>query len=108
MTPFYLLIPTETKVNGIVKRVYPEITLDTPVVWGRYSQYSSGQKTVDGLDAVMTRRVIRMRYDERVIPACRLALAENPSVVFEIVSDVDDIHYEHKWMEMTVRNYAKT
>ena len=120
--PMYLLIPTETTVQGAVKKTFPAIPEpeqtptpapngakaalnvdpDPPLIWGSFRTFGGTEAPRDGVYSIINTATIDTWWRPDITAACRIALAETGEV-YEIIADPEDIDRRHQYMQLRVR-----
>lgn len=96
-----LLIPTYTKVSGVRTKSFPAVE-NGIVIHGSFKTYGGTEKTVNGIYSVEDTATIETWYRPDITGECRIAIANNPTAVYEIVSPPENIEMRNQFMTFKV------
>ncbi|MCQ2399832.1 MAG: head-tail adaptor protein [Clostridia bacterium] len=99
--PFYILQPTTTKVNGVVKKTYPTPTA-SDLCYGSFKSYGGTEITVNGLLVVEDTAEVETWYKPEIKANCLLVLA-NSNASYEIISEPENINLSNQFVKFKVR-----
>lgn len=97
-----LLIPTETKDKGVVKKTFPEPKDVENVFFGSFRTFGGTENTSNGIITVFETGEIQTWYDPAITSDCRVYLCDTGEI-FEIISRPEDINMRHQYMTFRVQ-----
>ena len=100
LTPCRVLIPTTTKINGVVKKDYTE----GEVFFASVKAYGGTETTINNVFAIQDTLTIETYYREDVKGDCMLVLLDDNSK-WEILNTPEQIDREHKIITFKVKRY---
>lgn len=108
--PMYLLIPTETRVQGAAQKIWPQIPEAgkpapenaPPLIWGSFRTFGGSESSRDGVYTIVNTATIDTWWRPDITAACRIALAEIGDQ-YDIIADPEDIERRHQYMQLKVR-----
>lgn len=99
--PLVLLIPTYTTVNGVRKKIYPEIA-DGILINGSFKTYGGTETAVNGLLAVEDTADIETWFRPDISSDCAIAIA-GTNKCYEIIGEPENINLRNMWLKFKVR-----
>lgn len=98
-TPMQLQVVTSTTITmGVTTRTYAS----AGIFFGSFTTYGGTEREVNGLVSVEDTAVIETWYRPDFAANCRIALANDPTKVYEIVGEPEDIEQRHQFCKMRV------
>ena len=96
--PAQILIPTETKVNGIVKKTF--------TVWDNFfcsaRSFGGTEKVLNGVVAIEDTMTIETWYRPDINANCHIKLLDDNSE-WEIISDPENIERRNRYLVFKIR-----
>lgn len=107
MTPFavplVLLIPTKTESNyGVSAKTFPAVKDGIPF-FGSFRTFGGTETTADGVYSVEDTATIETWFRPDITAACRVALADDPTAIYEVEGTPEDIERRHQYLHIRVR-----
>lgn len=99
--PMKLLIPTESKKQGVLKKIFPTIA-NGVLIFGSFKTYGGTETTSNGVLAVEDTATVETWYRPDIDSNCRIALVDSDAV-YEIIGAPEDINLRHQWLVFKVR-----
>lgn len=99
-----ILIPTETVVTGMTKKVFPdpsEVT-DDHLFFGSFRTFGGTENEKNGVYTLIDTAVIDTWYRPDIDANCRIYVCETDKQ-YEIISDPEDINMRHQYLKFKVR-----
>lgn len=93
--PMVLLIPTYTTVNGVRKKTFPSVE-NGILINGTFKTYGGTEKNVNGVYSVEDTANVETWYRPDINSNCRIALANNPTAIYDIVSEPENIEMRNQ------------
>jgi hypothetical protein len=101
-TPLYLLIPTTTTVKGSTKKVYPKPSSEC-VIFASFKTYGGTESQSNGVTVVEDTANIETWYRPDIQSDCRIALGNNPAVVYEVIGEPENINMRNQYLKFKIR-----
>jgi hypothetical protein len=103
--PLILLIPTEQKISGVVKKIYPSIEealeVDENLFFGSFKTYGGTEKNVNGVYSIVDTANIETWYRPDIKANCRIALETGE--IYDILNEPEDINKRHQFLKFKVK-----
>lgn len=99
--PMKLLIPTETKKQGVLQKTYPAVE-NGILIYGSFKTYGGTETTNNGILTVEDTANVSTWYRPDIDSDCRIVLAES-GAVYEIIGAPEDINQRHQYCSFKVR-----
>lgn len=93
--PMKLLIPTYKTINGVRKPIYPNVE-EGFVFFGTFKTYGGTERDVNGVYSVEDTANIETWYRPDITSNCRIALANNPTAIYDIVGEPENIEMRNQ------------
>ena len=104
-TPFTvamkLLIPTTTKVKGVVQKTFPSPD-DAPLIMGSFRTFGGTESTENDLYTVYHTATIDTWYRPDIKVNCQIYLCDTGDT-YDIISDPEDIEMRHQYLQFKVQ-----
>lgn len=97
--PMRLLVPTSKRVNGVLKKEYPDAGA---LFFANFKSYGGTEKTVNDVKVIEDTAVITTWYRPDIKSDCRVVRLED-GAVFEIINEPEDINFRHQFLIFKVR-----
>lgn len=94
--PMVLLIPTYTTVSGVKKKTFPAVN-DGILFNGTFKTYGGTERDVNGVYSVEDTANIQTWYRPDITSGCRIALANNPTAVYDIVGEPENLEMRNQY-----------
>lgn len=94
--PMVLLEPTYTTVNGVRKKTFPEVA-NGILIYGTFKTYGGTERDVNGVYSVEDTANIETWYRPEITSGCRIALANNPTAVYDIIGEPENIEMRNQY-----------
>ncbi|MGA4517414.1 hypothetical protein ACPA0F_09105 [Solibacillus silvestris] len=95
--PMYLLIPTYSTVNGVKKKTFPAATQGI-LFFGTFKTYGGTERESNGLYSVEDTANIETWFTPEITSGCAIALANNPTAVYEIIGEPENIEMRNQFL----------
>lgn len=99
--PMFLLIPTTTTVNGVRKKVYPQASAGI-LFYGTFKTYGGTEREVNGIFSVEDTAKIETWFRPDLTSNCRVALANNPTSIYDVVGEPENIEMRNQYLSFRV------
>lgn len=99
--PMILLIPTYSTVNGVRKKTFPAVA-DGFLFNGTFKTYGGTEKIVNDVYSIEDTAQVETWFRPDISSGCRIALANNPSAVYEIISEPENIDMRCQYLVFKV------
>lgn len=97
-----LLIPTTIKVNGVVKKTYPNAE-DGILFHGSFRTFGGTEITNNGVYSVAVTGVIDTYYRPDISSNCRVAVDHNGTyAIYEIISEPENIEMRNRYLQFKI------
>lgn len=100
--PFLLLVPTETKVEGVVQKTFPALE-DGILFYGSFKTFGGTETNLNGLLTVKDTATIETWYMPELKANCRIALADTGEL-YDIIGTPEDISFRHQYLRFKVEH----
>ncbi len=105
-TPFdvamKLLVPTETKVKGATKKVFPEPEAVNSMFFGSFRTYGGTENFSNEVYTVIDTATIDTWWNPEVTADCRIYLCETGEI-WDVVARPENIGMRHQYMQIKVQ-----
>ena len=105
-TPFdvamKLLVPTETKVKGATKKVFPEPEDVNSMFFGSFRTYGGTENFSNEVYTVIDTATIDTWWNPEVTADCRIYLCETGEI-WDVVARPENIGMRHQYMQIKVQ-----
>lgn len=98
--PFLLLIPTETKVEGVPQKTYPALA-DGILFYGSFKTFGGTETNSNGLLIIKDTATIETWYMPEIKANCKIALADTGEL-YDIIGTPEDISARHQYLRFKV------
>ena len=98
--PLVLLIPTITKISGVLKKTYPDFE-DGELFFGSFKTYGGTERNVNGIYSIEDTATIECWYDPRITSNCRITLA-NTETIYDIIGEPENINMRNQFLKFKV------
>ena len=95
--PMQLLIPTTTKVKGVVKKTFEE----GDKFFGTFRSFTGTEVIENDVYAIRNTATVDTWYNPTITPDCRIKVLDTGEE-YDIISAVDDIYRRHQFMQFKV------
>lgn len=96
-----LLIPTETMVKGVTKKVFPD-PKDASVFFGSFRTFGGTENMSNDVYTVFDTAVIDTWFNPSISSDCRIYICETGEI-FDIITPPENIHMRHQYMQFKVQ-----
>ena len=97
-TPLLLYIVTGTEnIRGVEVKTYAKKGI---LFFGSFVTYGGTEREVNGVYSVEDTATVETWYRPEFAASCRVALANNPAAVYEVVGVPEDIEQRHQYCKM--------
>lgn len=100
--PMYLLIPIKGMVKGVPVKTYPEPTNDS-LIFGSFRSFGGTESQSNGVLTVSDTANIESWYRPDITADCRIALANDPSMIYEIIGTPENINMRNQFIKFKVQ-----
>lgn len=105
-TPFdvamKLLIPTETKVKGVTKKVFPSPDDVTEIFNGSFRTFGGTENFSNDVYMIFNTATIDTWYNPEIKEDCRVYICETGEI-FDIISPPENIDMRHQYLQFKVQ-----
>lgn len=98
----YLLEPTTTTVKGVLVKSYPDY-VEGKLFHGSFKTFGGTESSTNGLYSVMDTANIETWYRPDITADCRICLAQQPSKMYEIISEPENINMRNQFLKFKVQ-----
>lgn len=98
-TPMYLLVPTFAKINGVSKKIYPEISFGT-LFFGMFRTFGGTDVIENGVLSVKATATIDTWFNPSITSDCRIALENGAQ--YEIIGEPENIEMLNQYLRFKV------
>ena len=98
-TPLLLFVPTAKRIKGVNVKTYPD---KGEQIFGSFRTFGGTEVIRDGIYITKDTAVIDTWYRPDIVAECRIALADNPDDVYEIIGRPEDVGMRHQFMTFKV------
>lgn len=96
-----LLVPTETKVKGVTKKVYPEPEDIAQIFFGSFRTFGGTENFSNDVYMIYNTATIDTWYNPEITTDCRVYICETGEI-FDVISPPEDINMRHQFMQFKV------
>lgn len=100
--PMKLLVPTETVVKGVTKKVFPDPKTIEDIFFAGFRTFGGTESNVNEVYTIYDTAIIDTWYDPAFKANCRVYDIETDST-WDIISDPEDIERRHQFVQFKVR-----
>lgn len=99
--PLRLLQPTYSTVNGVKKKIFqsPE---NGKLFFGTFKTFGGTEHDVNGIYSIEDTATIETWFTPEIKSECAIALANNPSVVYEVMGEPENIEMRNQFLVFKV------
>lgn len=97
VVPMFLLIPTTSRVKGVLKKVYPETGV---LIYGTFRTFGGTEKIVNDTMIVEDTAVIETWYRPDITSDCRILVGGVP---YEILATPENVSMRNQFVLIKVR-----
>lgn len=106
MTPFatamILMKPDgSSSAYGVAKHSYS--VRDQETIFGTVRTFGGSESTENGVYSIVDTAMIDTWYRPDITPGCRIAIAETPSQIYEVIGSPEDIEMRHQFLRLRVQ-----
>lgn len=95
--PMVVLLPNYTTVNGVKKKTFSDVRHGVRI-FGTFKTYGGTERDVNGVYSVEDTANVETWFRPEITSACRIVLANNPSAVYEVVGEPENIDMRNQFM----------
>lgn len=95
-----LLIPTETKVKGVTKKVFPSPN-EAPLFNGSFKTFGGTENFSNDVFTIYNTATIDTWYNPEIKEDCRIYICETGET-FDVISPPENIDMRHQYMRFKV------
>lgn len=99
--PLIVLVPFYSTVNGVKKKTFPEVENGIPI-FATFKTYGGTERDVNGVFSVEDTSNIETWYRPEITSGCRIALANNPTVLYDILGEPENIDMRNQYLTFKV------
>jgi hypothetical protein len=96
-----LLIPTETKVKGVVKKTFPDPESVTDVFFGSFKTYGGTENFSNDVYTIFDTAIIETWFDPNIKADCQIYICETGES-YQIISKPENINMRHQFLKIKV------
>lgn len=97
-----LLNPNTTKINGVVKKTYPDIS-NGEKFYGSFRTFGGTEVTNNGVYSIMVTAVIDTYFNPNIKSNCRVAVNHNGEYwIYEIITEPENIGMKNRYLQFKV------
>lgn len=97
-----LLIPTETKVKGVVKKTFPDPSNVETVFFGSFRTFGGTENFSNNVYTVEDTGTIDTWFDPSITSDCQIYLCETGET-WEVLGRPENINGRHQYMQIKVK-----
>ena len=86
-------------VCGVEKRTYDP---SGRLFWGSFATYGGTERQVNGITSVEDTATIETAYDPAFTASARVALANSPEILYEVIGEPENIEQRNRYTKMKV------
>lgn len=99
--PLLLYVVTGVQdVLGVEKKTYSE---SGQLFWGSFATYGGTETTTNGIVTVEDTATIETAYDPAFTASARVALANSPDNLYEVIGEPENIEQRNRYTKMKVK-----
>lgn len=95
--PMIVLAPTYSTVNGVRKKTFPTVE-NGFLIKGTFKTYGGTEREVNGVYSVEDTANIETWFRPDITSGCRIALANNPTAIYDIVGEPENIEMRNQYL----------
>lgn len=95
--PMIVLTPTYSTVGGVRKKTFSAVE-NGFLIYCTFKTYGGTEQQVNGLYSIEDTANIETWFRPDITSGCRIALADNPSVVYEIISEPENLQMKNQYL----------
>lgn len=99
--PMVVLAPSYSTVNGVKKKTFPALENGIQI-FGTFKTYGGTERAVNGIYSVEDTANIETWFRPDITSGCRIALANNPTAVYEVISEPENIELRNQYLVFKV------
>lgn len=99
--PMKLLIPTETKVKGTIKKSFPD-TETAPLFFGSFRSFGGTETEVNGVYTVIDTATIETWFRSDIKADCRVYMCDTGEI-YEVYATPENIDRRNQYLQFRVR-----
>lgn len=92
--PMRLLIPTYTKVNGVVKKTFPK---DGRLFFANFKSYGGTETNINDVYHILDTATITTWFHPDIKADCRIERLED-GAIYEIINEPEDVNFRHQFL----------
>ena len=100
-TPLLLLTPTYSKVSGVVKKTFPELSSGL-LFFGSLKTYGGTERDINGIYSIEDTATIETWFRPDITSGCRIALA-NGGATYDILGEPENIEMRNQFLRFKVK-----
>lgn len=93
--PLVVFSPTYQTINGVRKKLFPK---EGFLIYGTFKTYGGTERNVDGIYSIEDTANIETWFRPDITSGCRIALANDENVVYEIISEPETIDLRNQFL----------
>lgn len=90
----------QQKTMGVVKKTY---SFTGRLFWGSFATYGGTESTANGIITVEDTATIETTYDPEFTASARIALANAPERLYEVIGEPENIEQRNRYTKMKVK-----
>lgn len=95
-----ILVPTETKVKGVVKKTFTDPE-KAEVFFGSFRTFGGTENTSNGVYTVFDTATIDTWYRPDITSDCRIYICETGEI-YDVITPPENIGMRHQWMQFKI------
>lgn len=103
--PLLLLTPRYDIISGVRKKTFPDVS-EGILFFGSFKSYGGTvkkEKNVNSVYSIEDTATVLTWYRPDIKSECRVALAEDPSAIYDIINVPEDVNRRHQFLKFQVR-----
>ena len=96
-----LLIPTESKVKGVVKKVFPSPSEVEDVFFGSFRTYGGTENFSNEVYTVFDTAVIETWFNPNITTECQIYICETGEI-YNVIAKPENIDMRHQYLRFKV------
>ena len=101
-TAFKVLIPTETKVKGVTKKVFPDPKKVDTVIFGGLRTYGGTENMSNDVYTVYDTAIVDTWYRPDITSDCRIYICETGEI-YDVISRPENIDMRHQYLQFKMQ-----
>lgn len=97
-----LLVPTETKVKGTTKKVFPNPSDVEQVFFGSFRTFGGTENSSNDVYTVFDTATIDTWYNPEITSDCRIYICETEEI-FDVITRPENIGMRHQYLQFKVQ-----